>query len=86
MVAWLLILLSKIGVVPRMSFFATDELRGTVTSAGFEVIAGAELSRSPSSYFIVARRLRRATAAHEHGVTGTEEIGESDCLDKVWRP
>lgn len=55
--AFILKLLVKIGVAPKMNFFAGNELEQLIIEAGFEIVECIRVSEKFNEKFIVARKL-----------------------------
>ena len=55
----LIFTLTKIGIVPHMSFFKISELEDLITNENFQIVKTESLSHSPEEYFIVAEKALR---------------------------
>lgn len=55
LVSYLMLLLTKIGIVPRMKFYKKAELENSIKNGGFEMIKSDRISKLPE-YFIVTRK------------------------------
>ena len=54
---FLIFTLSKVGIVPSISFFKIPDLEHLITSENFKIIETESLSHSPEEYFIVAKKI-----------------------------
>jgi SAM-dependent methyltransferase len=53
----LLLLLSRIGIIPHMNAFKLPELAGLIAHCGFQIVEAEKVLGKPPNYFIVARRV-----------------------------
>lgn len=58
MMGTLVLLLTKLGLIPALRFFKAHELENLIAGGGFQIVATERLSRLPD-YFIVAKKLAR---------------------------
>lgn len=56
LVHYLLSLVTRIGLIPHVTFFSIASLENSLTTAGFQIVETARLTLSPVSYFIVAKK------------------------------
>ena len=53
----LLFLVMKIGIIPSLKFFTVSELEDAIANGNFQIVEAASLTRNPTSYFVVAKKI-----------------------------